>query len=176
MSEERPLREQIAYAMIPVIAPDRVLLKPEELRVIDELATAVQTKLQPEFDALDALRQVARGYCPACGRGDAAPTVEDFEQQRKRAEVAENRLRLAHQARRAKEHQLDDIRRALCDIGFMDDDDPYSHADLADVIRQNGRVLLEMREGAETPAPDAGPSVTECGANDRRWPLEKAGE
>ena len=54
--------------------------------------------------------------------------------------VLQNRLRLAHQARRAKEHQLDDIRRALCDIGFMDDDDPYSHADLADVIRQNGQA------------------------------------
>lgn len=54
--------------------------------------------------------------------------------------VLQNRLRLAHQARRAKEHQLDDIRRALCDIGFMDDDDPYSHADLADVIRQNGHA------------------------------------
>jgi len=54
--------------------------------------------------------------------------------------VPQNRLRLAHQARRAKEHQLDDIRRALCDIGFMDDDDPYSHADLADVIRQNGEA------------------------------------
>jgi hypothetical protein len=49
-----------------------------------------------------------------------------------------NRLRLAHQARRAKEHQLDDIRRALCDIGAIEDDDPYSHADLADVIRQIG--------------------------------------
>jgi hypothetical protein len=50
--------------------------------------------------------------------------------------VPQQRLRLAHQARRAKEHQLDDIRRALCDAGFMEDDDPYSHADLADVIRQ----------------------------------------
>lgn len=58
------------------------------------------------------------------------PTIE--------TELAElrNRLRLAHQARRAKEHQLDDIRRALCDAGLMQDDDPYSHADLADVIRQ----------------------------------------
>src|SRR5688500_11960606 len=53
-----------------------------------------------------------------------------------RAETAEKRLRLAHQARRAKEHQLDDIRRALCDAGLMEDDDPYSHADLADLIRQ----------------------------------------
>jgi hypothetical protein len=48
----------------------------------------------------------------------------------------EHRLRLAHKARRAKEHQLDGIRRALCDVGAMRDDDPYSHADLEDVIRQ----------------------------------------
>ncbi len=58
--------------------------------------------------------------------------------------VLQKRLRLAHQARRAKEHQLDDIRRALCDIGFMDDDAPYSHADLADVIRQNGHALTDQ--------------------------------
>jgi hypothetical protein len=50
------------------------------------------------------------------------------------------RHHLAHQARRAKEHQLDGIRRALCDIGVMQDDDPYSHADLEDVIRQAGRL------------------------------------
>lgn len=50
------------------------------------------------------------------------------------------RHRLAHQARRAKEHQLDGIRRALCDIGVMQDDDPYSHAGLEDVIRQAGRL------------------------------------
>lgn len=54
-----------------------------------------------------------------------------------RGDKAETRLRRAHQARRAKEHQLDGIRRALCDIGFMQDDDPYGHADLEDVIRQN---------------------------------------
>lgn len=91
-------------------------------------------------DQLEALRQVARDYCPACGRGDAAPTVEDWEQQKQRAETAENRLRLAHQARRAKEHQLDGIRRALCDIGAIQDGDPYSHADLEDVIRQLGSI------------------------------------
>lgn len=77
--------------------------------------------------------------------------------------VLQNRLRLAHQARRGKEHQLDDVRRALCDIGFMDDDDPYSHADLADVIRQNGVALREAGEAdgadavdlaAPTPATD----------------------
>jgi hypothetical protein len=40
-------------------------------------------------DQLDALRAVARGYCPHCGRGDAAPTVQDWEQQRDRAEFYE---------------------------------------------------------------------------------------
>lgn len=38
---------------------------------------------------LAVLRQVARGYCPACGRGDAAPTVADWEAERQRAERAE---------------------------------------------------------------------------------------
>lgn len=27
-----------------------------------------------------------QGYCPACGRGDCAPTAEEYEQQRQRAE------------------------------------------------------------------------------------------
>ena len=41
---------------------------------------------------LAALRAVARGYCPDCGRGDAAPTVEDWEQQKQRADHAEATL------------------------------------------------------------------------------------
>lgn len=83
-------------------------------------------------------------------------------------DAAEHRLRLAHQARRAKEHQLDGIRRALCDVGAMQDDDPYSHADLEDVIRQ-----------AFTPEPahNAGPTVRECAETGARWRGgEKAGE
>lgn len=65
-----------------------------------------------------------------------------------RGDKAETRLRRAHQARRAKEHQLDGIRRALCDAGFMQDDDPYGHADLEDVIRQNApdRAATEATE------------------------------
>ena len=45
---------------------------------------------------LAALRAVARGYCPACGRGDAAPTVQDWEQQKQRADQTEEILRIAH--------------------------------------------------------------------------------
>lgn len=42
-------------------------------------------QLDQLYDQLDALRAVARGYCPACGRGDAAPTVDDWEAERQRA-------------------------------------------------------------------------------------------
>lgn len=48
---------------------------------------------------LAALRQVARGYCDACGRGDAAPTVADWEQQRQRADQAEEAARRALEQR-----------------------------------------------------------------------------
>jgi hypothetical protein len=54
-------------------------------------------QLDQLYDRLEALRQVARGYCPACGRGDAAPTVADWEQQKTRASQAEELLAIAHQ-------------------------------------------------------------------------------
>ena len=62
-------------------------------RYPDDIATAVKRAIQPELDSLAALRQVARGYCPECGRGDAAPTVEDWAQQRQRADPAEAEAR-----------------------------------------------------------------------------------
>jgi hypothetical protein len=49
-------------------------------------STINDTQLDQLYDELAALRQVARGYCPACGRGDAAPTVTDWEQQKQRAD------------------------------------------------------------------------------------------
>ncbi|WP_060887649.1 hypothetical protein [Streptomyces caniscabiei] len=48
---------------------------------------------------LDALRAVARGYCPQCGRGDAAPTLADWEQQKQRADSAEEFSRRALEQR-----------------------------------------------------------------------------
>ncbi len=41
---------------------------------------------------LAALQAVARGYCPDCGRGDAAPTADDWERERQRANRAEAAL------------------------------------------------------------------------------------
>lgn len=102
-----------------------------------------------------------QGFCPACGHGVLmlgdgghvtctlidCPNPSAADELLRHAHLtecehaagqrqAETRLRLAHQARRAKEHQLDGIRRALCDVGVIQDDDPYSHADLEDAIRQ----------------------------------------
>jgi hypothetical protein len=56
-------------------------------------STINDEQLDALYDQLDALRAVARGYCPACGRGDAAPNVEDWEAERQRAEAAEALLR-----------------------------------------------------------------------------------
>lgn len=57
-------------------------------------STINDAELDELYDDLDELRAVARGYCPACGRGDAAPTVEHWEEQRDRASQAEQQLRL----------------------------------------------------------------------------------
>lgn len=78
-------------------------------------------------EALTALVRVAKAKFAA----DAPETVGKLQQ----------KLRLAHKARRAKEHQLDGIRRALCDAGFMEEDDPYGHADLDEVVHQAGALV-----------------------------------
>jgi uncharacterized Zn finger protein (UPF0148 family) len=59
-------------------------------------STINDLELDQLYDQLDALQAVARGYCPTCGRGDAAPTVEDWEQQKQRADQVEDLLRIAN--------------------------------------------------------------------------------
>lgn len=80
----------------------------------------------------------------------------------------QTRLRLAHQARRAKERQLDDIRHALMDVGVIEEGDPYSHADLADVIRQLDSEL-NQELATETDAPGLKAQLTEAEALAGRW-------
>jgi hypothetical protein len=60
-----------------------------ELRRQLDAAIAALGKAETE---LAALRAVARGYRPQCGRGDAAPTVTDWEAERQRADEAEAAL------------------------------------------------------------------------------------
>jgi hypothetical protein len=64
-------------------------------RLTAELAD-YDRRVQHLIRELTALRAVARGYCPACGRGDAAPTVADWEQQKQRADQAEAALARVH--------------------------------------------------------------------------------
>ncbi|MFJ1992995.1 hypothetical protein [Streptomyces asiaticus] len=68
---------------------------------------------------------------PENGEPEPTPASDDSA-----ALVLDRRLKLAHQQRRAKEAQLDGIRRALLDTGVIQEDDRYSHADLEDAIRQ----------------------------------------
>ncbi|MFJ6069099.1 hypothetical protein ACIQHU_39420 [Streptomyces tendae] len=153
------VRRRITYGDWEPVRPDHWAKEPPTTA---ELAADAERFKQ---DYLNACKTIADMHAAATGRRGEAPTrgvIEDVEDVRLRAERAETRLRLAHQARRGKEHQLDDVRRALCDIGFMEDDDPYSHADLADVIRQVGETLSErlpsVREQRERPThPDGTP-------------------
>ncbi|GHH30112.1 hypothetical protein [Streptomyces rubradiris] len=55
-------------------------------------STITDTELDQLYDALNALREVARGYCEHCGRGDATPPPEAYEEQRARAARAEAAL------------------------------------------------------------------------------------
>ena len=91
-----PLRRRIAAA-----------IRDTPARYPDDIAAAVDAVVQPELGRLAALREqaeahvrtleaelaalrvVSRGYCPTCGRGDAAPTVEHWERERDRAQQAE---------------------------------------------------------------------------------------
>lgn len=95
----------LLYVTTPAGGPDRV----DRIK-LDDLTSADLDELYDDLDRyaevvgelneanttmardLAELRQVARGYCPACGRGDAAPTVEDWERERQRAEQAEAKV------------------------------------------------------------------------------------
>ena len=77
------------------------------------LAQHTKASLDALYDELAALRQVARGYCPECGRGDAAPTVADWEQQRQRADQAETERDTARQSAAAIAAQRDRLRQRM---------------------------------------------------------------
>jgi hypothetical protein len=140
------------------------------------LTTTVCAALRPELDALAALRQVARGYCPRCGRGDAAPTVDDWEQQKGRADRAEAELRhyteaesadaaagsYAHRAEHA-EAALERVRR-LAD-GWVKAGPPPLGTSMA---RWWDKRLIELLAALDQPA--AGPAATQ--ATDERCSLD----
>jgi len=95
------------------------------------------------YDQLDALRQVARGYCPTCGRGDAAPTVQDWEQQRDRAERADAAIERVRALR-------DDLReitgaRYIADAldNILDQPAPTAATQPTDARAQRGQAVID---------------------------------
>lgn len=86
---------------------------------VHRVRDAVLTAIRPELDALAALRAVARGYCPHCGRGDATPPVEAYEEQRARAQRAEDtvaRVRALHGSWLRMTLEPGQVRRLLDDL------------------------------------------------------------
>ena len=116
-------------------------------------ADAALTVLRPELARLAALRQVARDYCFTCGRGDAAPTVADWETQYDRADTAEQRL--------GKVRDLRDDLRGVTGARWI--------ADALDSI-------LDQPQEQPAARHDDGPTVEEAAKIDRNWDVEKGGE
>ncbi|MEV6580223.1 hypothetical protein AB0M92_18895 [Streptomyces sp. NPDC051582] len=56
---------------------------------------------------------IANGYCPDCGRGDAGPTADQYEQQRQRADAAEASLAALKRAHVAMAEQAGREQAAL---------------------------------------------------------------
>lgn len=100
----------------------------------------------------------ASGYCPACGRGDVAPTADEYEQQRHRAELLAATLGEVLREFVQKGHPGVPCLRT-----------PWIN--VKTVARWRSALQADQQ-----PNHDDGPSVREAAADDWRWPLEKAGE
>lgn len=87
---------------------------------------------------LAELRTVSRGYCPACGRGDAGRTADDWEQQRQRADQATRERDEARQHTAAIAAQRDRLRMRMNTLADRWDnalavDKPYAHTLRAEI-------------------------------------------
>ena len=106
---------------------------------VHRVRDAVLDAIQPELDALTALRQIARGYCPECGRGDAAPTVADWEQQKQRADHAE--AKVADYENRITWHTTCESCARLLDSGIRETE----RAEKAEAALERVRAVIAER-------------------------------
>jgi hypothetical protein len=112
----------------------------DDYDVIDLAAMLVKAQ-----DELAALRAVARGYCPECGRGDCAPTVDDWEQQKQRADRAEAELRQHTEADSADAAAGSYAMRA--ETAERERDEARQHA--AAIAAQRDRLRIRMNALAD---------------------------
>jgi len=111
---------------------------------------------------LAALRAVARGYCPHCGRGDAAPTVDDWEQQRKRADQAETQVEQHRHLRAVAGIHFRAIGHLLNDAGIRLPDNVARLCQLLDDELTLTLDELAERHPAVLDRPTAGPAATQA--------------
>ena len=120
-------------------------------------ADAVLTELKPELDALAEYEHTINWMttCTSCAR-----ILDSAYAETMRAETAEAAL--------ARVHQVADLISAGA---------PWLAQRIRDAASiDGGQAATGATEAAIFPAHDNGPTVREAAANDRRWPLEKAGE
>ena len=198
-------RYRLADAVLAVVQPelDRLAaLLDAESRTLAE----VDQRCDRYVAELAALREVARGYCPHCGRGDASPTAQQWEEQKQRADQVEELLRIAHDtSNRSEAERARAVQRAETaerDAGIYHNRltrltggyaEQFRRLEAAEAALDKVRALrddlcgvtgaryiadaLDKIVGDEpAPAHDAGPSVAECADADRKWPLEKEGQ
>lgn len=166
-----PRREQYAGAITQHLWGD-----PAQ---IDDATTAVMALADSEKQhaetELVALRQMARGYCPHCGRGDATPT--DWEQQKQRAEQAEAAIIRVRALHRKATHGDDCVHCAAFGPGY---DNTWPCQTIRVLDGTEPRPATPARGCRFTgagqhpcpptePCPTCGPTTAEAADQDRRW-------
>lgn len=149
-----PLRDRIAAALYERERPPRDPHWPNayamDREVFEAMADAALGAVQPELDALAALRRVARGYCPACGRGDCATTADQWYEQRQRADKAEQERDTARQHAAAIAAQRDRLRQRMNTLADRWDNALAPDKPYARTLRNEISVAPFDPEGAMT--------------------------
>jgi hypothetical protein len=149
---ENPLRERIAEALAGHAGSKAFLADGREWEHARTAwythADVVLAELKPELDIGEE-----EAWCKTCRRVWDGP---------------------GHRCESDAERRLDKVRDLRSDL--RETTGARWIAEALDTILEGGQAATGATEPATFPGRDAGPTVRECADNDRRWPLEKAGE
>jgi hypothetical protein len=102
----------------------------------------LKRELADRDEQLAALRTVARGYCPHCGRGDAGPTAEQWEQMRRERDGI-NRMYLT---------AMGDLGIAINRLDHIRDAATWIRRNYPGLTHVNDRLAAALDEPAPGPA------------------------